>query len=204
MASDRSEKHLDAAPTRASELSRPDEGGSPHVESVSDREIVAAIQRGDRRGALSLCARRHGAALGRLCMALLGSQTEADDAVQETLLAAHAGFDDFRSDGSLRAWLFGIARRRCARVKERRGAVRPGTDAADERTADELLDVRRRAERARDLLERVRPTEREALLLRYGAELSFREVGEAAGVDEATARKRVSRALARLRELVKE
>jgi len=50
----------------------------------------------------------------------------------------------------------------------------------------------------------VRPTEREALLLRYGAELSFREVGEAVGVDEATARKRVSRALARLRELVKE
>jgi RNA polymerase sigma-70 factor (ECF subfamily) len=124
--------------------------------------------------------------------------------VQETLLAAHAGFDAFRSDGSLRAWLYGIARRRCARVKERRGAVQASTDAADERTADELLDVRRRAERARDLLERVRPTEREALLLRYGAELSFREVGEAVGVDEATARKRVSRALARLRELVKE
>lgn len=204
MASDRSEKHLDAAITRASEVGRSDEGDSPRIEVGSDRDIVLAIQLGDRRAALSLCARRHGAALGRLCMALLGSRTEADDAVQETLLAAHAGFDDFRSDGSLRAWLYGIARRRCARVKERRGAVQAGPDAADERTADDLLDVRRRAERARDLLERVRPTEREALLLRYGAELSFREVGAATGVDEATARKRVSRALARLRELVKE
>lgn len=204
MASDRSEQHLDAVISTASESGRAGEGESPRADSTSDRDIVLAIERGDRRGALSLCARRHGAALGRLCMALLGSQTEADDAVQETLLAAHAGFDDFRRDGSLRAWLYGIARRRCARVKERRGAVRPGTDAADERTADELLEVRRRAQRARDLLERVRPTEREALLLRYGAELSFREVGEAAGVDEATARKRVSRALARLRELVKE
>ena len=204
MASDRSEKHLDAAISTAAELARADEGGSPRNEPASDRDIVLAIQRGDRRGALSLCARRHGAALGRLCMALLGSQVEADDAVQETLLAAHAGFDDFRGDGSLRAWLYGIARRRCARVKEQRGAVEAGTDGADERTADELLDVRRRAEQARELLERVRPTEREALLLRYGAELSFREVGEAVGVDEATARKRVSRAVARLRELVKE
>jgi len=204
MASDRSEKHLDAAITRASDVGRADEGDSPRTASGTDRDIVLAIERGDRRAALSLCARRHGAALGRLCMALLGSQTEADDAVQETLLAAHAGFDDFRSDGSLRAWLYGIARRRCARVKERRGAVEAGTDTADERTADDLLDVRRRAERARNLLERVRPTEREALLLRYGAELSFREVGAATGVDEATARKRVSRALARLRELVKE
>jgi RNA polymerase sigma-70 factor (ECF subfamily) len=41
-------------------------------------------------------------------------------------------------------------------------------------------------------------------LLRYEAGLSYREVGEACGVDEAAARKRVSRALARLRELVKE
>ena len=39
---------------------------------------------------------------------------------------------------------------------------------------------------------------------RYEAGLSYREVGEACGVDEAAARKRVSRALARLREIVKE
>jgi len=202
MASDRSEKHLDAAiPISSLEGVV---GAGPRGAVGSDGDILAAIERGDRRGALALCARVHGASLGRLCMALLGSQAEADDAVQETLLAAHAGFEDFRSDGSLRAWLFGIARRRCARVKERRGTVKSGSDGADERTADDLLEVRRRAERARDLLERVRPTEREALLLRYEGELSFREVGEAVGIDEATARKRVSRALARLRELVKE
>ena len=177
---------------------------SPVPMEPSPDPIALLLQEGHHREALAACVRTHGAVLGRLCMALLGSQAEADDAVQETLLAAHAGFEDFRSDGSLRAWLFGIARRRCARVKERRGTVKSGSDGADERTADDLLEVRRRAERARDLLERVRPTEREALLLRYEGELSFREVGEAVGIDEATARKRVSRALARLRELVKE
>ncbi|HEV8549767.1 MAG TPA: RNA polymerase sigma factor [Polyangiaceae bacterium] len=192
---------MDAAISTA-ELGAAPGGETPRAEP--DGDILAAIARGDRRDALGLCARRHGAAVGRLCMALLGSQTEAEDAAQETLLAAHAAFADFRSDGSLRAWLFGIARRRCARVKERRGAVRAGAEGSDERTADELLEIRRRAERARALLERVRPTEREALLLRYAGELSFREVGSAAGIDEATARKRVSRALARLRELVKE
>lgn len=173
------------------------------VES-GDAEIVAAIRRGERRVALALCARRHGSALGRVCMAMLGSQAEADDAVQETLLAAHGGFEAFRGDGSLRAWLFGIARRRCARVLERRGVTGAAVEQADLRTADVLLDVRRRAETARELLARVRPSEREALLLRYAGELSFREVGEAVGVDEATARKRVSRALARLRELARE
>jgi RNA polymerase sigma-70 factor, ECF subfamily len=177
---------------------------APAEVAGGDDEIVAAIRRGERRAALALCARRHGSALGRVCMAMLGSQAEADDAVQETLLAAHASFDGFRGEGSLRAWLFGIARRRCARAIERRGATGRAAEESDFRTADELLDVRRRAETARALLGRVRPSEREALLLRYTAELSFREVGEAVGVDEATARKRVSRALARLRELARE
>ena len=178
--------------------------GAPTEVVGGDDEIVAAIRRGERRAALALCARRHGGALGRVCMAMLGSQAEADDAVQETLLAAHAAFEGFRGEGSLRAWLFGIARRRCARVIERRGATGTGVEQADPHTADELLHVRRRAETARALLARVRPSEREALLLRYTAELSFREVGEAVGIDEATARKRVSRALARLRELARD
>jgi len=173
------------------------------VES-GDAEIVAAIRRGERRTALALCARTHGGALGRVCMAMLGSQAEADDAVQETLLAAHGAFEGFRGEGSLRAWLFGIARRRCARVLERRGLTGSAVEQTELCLADELLDARRRAESARELLARVRPSEREALLLRYTGELSFREVGEAVGVDEATARKRVSRALARLRELARE
>ena len=72
-------------------------------------------------------------------------------------------------------------------------------DAPD--TPHELVERRARAHRMRLLLEDMRPTEREALLLRYEAELSFQEVSEVLGIDEPTARKRVSRALARLREL---
>jgi RNA polymerase sigma-70 factor (ECF subfamily) len=205
MGSDGSEKSLDSPIEIAKTDARASGAGAATKPAENDADIVRALEKGDRRTALTLCARRHGSSIGRLCMALLGSQSEADDATQETLLAAHAAFDGFRGEGSLRAWLFGIARRRCARVLERRGGQKPvREEAVDGRTADELLDARRRAESARALLLQVRPTEREALLLRYTAELSFREVGEASGVDEATARKRVSRGLARLRELCKE
>jgi RNA polymerase sigma-70 factor (ECF subfamily) len=210
MGSDGSEKKLDlssAASARAPGSSAPRAVGGD-----ADAEIVGAVQRGDHNEALKLCARQHGRSLGRLCMALLGSASEADDALQDTLLAAHSAFGTYRGEGSLRAWLFSIARRRCARVLERR-STQPGverraaddaSDAAGSESADALLEARRRAETARALLARVRPTEREALLLRYEAGLSYREVGEACGVDEAAARKRVSRALARLREFVKE
>jgi RNA polymerase sigma-70 factor (ECF subfamily) len=176
--------------------------------SAEDREIVEAIGRGDHRTALSLCVRHHAAAIGRLCMALVGSNAEADDLVQETLLDAHAGFADYRGDGALRAWLFGIARRKCARHLERTARrasrLRLVHDADRDGTAEELLQLRQRAEAARSALSSVRPSEREAVVLRFVAELSFREVGEACGIEEAAARKRVSRAIARLREAVKE
>ena len=153
---------------------------------------------------LSLCARHHGAAIGRLCMALVGSQSEAEDLAQETLLAALAGISEFRGDGPIRAWLFGIARRKCARHLERHSRrearLRLIHDATRGELADELLAKRQRAETARAALEAIRPSEREAVVLRFAGELSFRDVGVACGIDEAAARKRVSRALARLRD----
>jgi RNA polymerase sigma-70 factor (ECF subfamily) len=54
----------------------------------------------------------------------------------------------------------------------------------------------------RDALEKLKPSEREALVLRFVADLSHREIAVACGLDEAAARKRISRALARLRSIV--
>ncbi len=166
--------------------------------------IAALIAGGDHREALAACARTHAAPLGRLCMAMLGAQHDADEAVQETLIAAHRSMASYRGEGSVRAWLCGIARHVCARQLEtRRRAARPlevvppdGDDPAG------TFAPRRRADAVRGALERLRPTEREALVLRYVADLSHRELATACAIDEATARKRVSRALDRLRTVL--
>jgi RNA polymerase sigma-70 factor (ECF subfamily) len=174
------------------------------VVQPEDVEIVSALARGETRRALALCVERHGASIGRLCMAMLGSQGDADDVTQETLLSAHQSFGEYRGAGSLRAWLLGIARHKCLQQLEksrRRGAkLSLATNgSAAEPGADEALGAKHRAERARALLDNVRPSDRDALLLRFLADLSFKEVAAASGIDEATARKRVSRALTRLR-----
>lgn len=173
--------------------------------AAADAEILQAVSAGEPRRALSLCVQWHGASIGRLCMAMLGSQPEADDVTQETLLAAHQGLGAYRADGSLRAWLFGIARNKCLQLLEknrRRGARLRLVSEAEVPSLDEVLGARQRAQRARELLEAVRPSERDALLLRYGADLSFKEVAALCGIDEPTARKRVSRALLRLRSVL--
>jgi RNA polymerase sigma-70 factor (ECF subfamily) len=176
-----------------------------------EQAIALALDAGDRRGALLLCARHYGATIGRLCMAMVGSQADAEDLTQETLLDAHEGFDGWRREAPMRAWLLAIARRKCARhieKKVRRTArLRLVHDVESEpagTSAEREVLVRQRAERARAALESVRPSEREALLLRYAAGLSFEEVGLACGIDAVAARKRVSRAIAHLRETLQQ
>ena len=168
--------------------------------------LAGLIAQGSYRDAVALAARTHGDAMGRLCMAMLGSQAEAEEAAQEALIAAYDSMSNYRGEGSVKAWLMGISRRICARRLETRTRQQKKLklvyDATSEANMpDDMVERRRMAERVRAALERLRPTEREALVLRYGGDLSFREVGQACGIEEATARKRASRGLARLREV---
>jgi RNA polymerase sigma-70 factor (ECF subfamily) len=172
----------------------------------ADDPIVSMIRGGRHRDAVAACARTHGAVLGRLCMAMLGSRADADEAAQETLLRAHRAMATYRGDGSLKAWLCGIARHVCAHALEtrRRGrdlleVVPDVGDAPDARAA---LATRMRSHAVRAALAQLKPSEREALHLRYVADLSHREIAVACNLDEATARKRVSRALVRLRSVL--
>jgi len=182
---------------------------APTASRASEDPVARRIAAGDYHGALAACAHQHGAALGRLCFVWLGSKAEADEASQEALLAAFDAMADYRGDGSVRAWLFGIARRVCARrsaITSRREAIlrRVHDPAAAPDAPDAIASERHRAERLRGALDQLRPSDRDALVLRYHAELSFRDVALACGLDEPAARKRVGRALERLRDLLGE
>jgi RNA polymerase sigma-70 factor (ECF subfamily) len=170
--------------------------------------IAAMVQDGRHREALTACARAHGVIVGRLCMALLGSQADADEATQETFLRAHRSMPTYRGEGSVKAWLCGIARHVCAHMLETR---RRGREVLELVPKDELAEdarvlfaLKRRSRALRDGLAKLKPSEREALVLRFVADLSHREIATACNLDEATARKRISRALARLRAVMPE
>jgi RNA polymerase sigma-70 factor (ECF subfamily) len=176
-----------------------------HATIMNEPDPIAdAIRQGAYRDAVALSARHHGIALGRFCMALLGDAAEAEETTQETLIAAFDAFPQYRGEGSVRGFLFGIARRLCAKrlttLVRRERRLQLVHDATPEsQTPADLLDRRRRAMRVRDALEALKPSEREAVVLRYESGLPYREIAELMAIDEPAARKRVSRALLQLR-----
>jgi RNA polymerase sigma-70 factor (ECF subfamily) len=179
----------------------------PWAEIQTLDPLSKLINEGAYRDAVALAARDHGAAIGRLCMAMLGSQAEAEETTQETLIAAIDAMPSYRGEGSVKGWLMGIARRLCARriakrVRREKKLHLVHDAGPGNALPDEEVERRRQAEGIREALESLRPSEREALLLRYGSEMSYREVGQACGIEEAAARKRANRGLSRLRAVL--
>ena len=56
----------------------------------------------------------------RLAMSMLDDPADADDAAQETFIAAAAGLDGFRGDSKIKTWLFGITINTCRAQRRKR------------------------------------------------------------------------------------
>ncbi|MDQ3548142.1 MAG: sigma-70 family RNA polymerase sigma factor [Chloroflexota bacterium] len=171
--------------------------------TMTDEQLARlALRQRDAFGELYL---RYADRIFRYAAGRTGSRTVADDVLNDTMVGALEGLHRYDSDkGSFASWLFTIASRRIAdharrRVQLWRFLDRRGANTID----DDLLDALIRAEdqeHIRLAVQRLPKRQREIVLLRYVAELSFRDVARVLGVSEGAARMRVNRALHRLAE----
>jgi RNA polymerase sigma-70 factor (TIGR02960 family) len=99
-----------------------DEKGEAVTEVTADLLSKARAGDGD---AFRLLTEPHRRELQVHCYRMLGSFQDAEDALQETLLAAWQGFEKFEGRASLRTWLYQIATYRC--INARRSASRRAT-----------------------------------------------------------------------------
>src|ERR1700744_6133198 len=78
------------------------------------------------------------------CYRILGSLQDAEDLLQETLLAAWRGLEQFEGRSSLRAWLYTIATNRCLnalRERERRPQAAPGGRAGGAHPPESFAEI---------------------------------------------------------------
>ncbi|MFC1402128.1 MULTISPECIES: RNA polymerase subunit sigma-70 [Streptacidiphilus] len=87
-------------------------------------ELLARARTGDR-DAFAELVRPHRRELHVHCYRMLGSLQDAEDMLQETLLAAWVGLGGFEGRSSVRTWLYRIATNRCLNALRATGRRRP-------------------------------------------------------------------------------
>jgi len=156
--------------------------------SIPDRELVRRIAAGDQASFAALY-RDYSVRLYRYALVRSGSKDLADDALQETMLAAWRSAGGFRGESSLATWLFGICHNVLSHLLRRsREAVASGYVLGTETDPWPGEDGRL------DLLEalcRLDEGHRTAVFLVYYQEFSVAEAAAVMGVPEGTVKSRL-------------
>jgi RNA polymerase sigma-70 factor, ECF subfamily len=150
---------------------------------------------------------RHGAAVRAFCARRTGSIDTADDLVSIVFLEAWRRRAEVELiDGKALPWLYGIARRtmqhrRRTALRHRRALERLAPAKAVPDHADEVagrLDDERHLARLGAAFQRLKPSDRDVLVLCVWQGLTYAEAAVALGVPVGTVRSRLSRARSRL------
>jgi RNA polymerase sigma-70 factor (TIGR02960 family) len=93
--------------------------------AVADAEHLLRRARNGDEAAFAELAEAHRRELHVHCYRILGSVQDAEDLVQETMLAAWRGLDRFEGRSALRSWLYTIATNQCLNALRKRGRRPP-------------------------------------------------------------------------------
>jgi RNA polymerase sigma-70 factor (ECF subfamily) len=202
------------APLRAgSDRGAGNPAGTPADDAASDAALAARVAAREP-DAFETLMRRHNRRLFRVARAILRSDPDAEDALQDAYLAAYRAIGRFRGEARLSTWLTRIVVNQAYARLRKAGAATvialpEVPDMSLDTTAPPLhlpaeapdhaalrAELRRLLERHIDAL----PEQfRTAFVLREVEELSVEEAAAALGVPEATVRTRAHRARALLR-----
>ena len=185
----------------------------PLTNPAEDLALLNEMRRGNA-AAFEALYRRHQGPLYRFALLRCGAPDTAADVVQEIFLALLADklkFDPLR--GALQGFLFGVARNLVLKREEANGRyvsiARDGDDENDEHVTvdpapqpvDRLL-ADETAETVRRALQSLAPHYRDVIILYEMHDMSYVEIAHIFGIDIGTVRSRLSRARAKLADML--
>ncbi|MBL0938904.1 MAG: RNA polymerase sigma factor [Gemmatimonadaceae bacterium] len=178
----------------------------------SDATLVHQVLAGQTDTFAVLVDRYHAACL-RVATNLLGNADDAEDVVQDSFVRAYRHLGSYQERDRFGAWLTRIVVNQCRTraSKEARYVPfdherAPGNveNPLAALTAAPDVEHKERVAELRHALAQLGTEHREAIVLRFGEELSYEEMASLTGVGVSALKMRVQRACARLRTLLSE
>lgn len=169
----------------------------------SDSAVVQRVLAGDLE-AFALLVDRHHARLARYAFHLLGSDAEAEEAVQDSFVRAYRSLGTYAERDQFGAWVMRILVNRC-RTRLVRDKRREETAAAWFRETDQSFepsDEFANRDELSSALAQLPTDQREAVVLRYADELGYDEISSITGAKISALKMRVKRGCERLRAIL--
>jgi RNA polymerase sigma-70 factor (ECF subfamily) len=182
------------------------DAGSPP--EIPDGKLVEMVLRGDLT-AFEQLVHRYQPALLRLANSKLQRPELAEEALQETFLAAHKSLHTYDSRFAFRTWLWTILINQCRRIGSRQGRstvqlCAVGTElnalASQDKHPDEQVADRESRQRLQAMLDQISPMQATALRLRFFEGLKFHEIAEQMQCSLSAAKQRVRTGLSLIAE----
>ena len=169
----------------------------------SDAAVIQRVLAGDVE-AFALLVDRHHARMARYAFHLLGSEAEAEEAVQDSFVRAYRSLATYREQERFGAWILRILVNRC-RTRLVRDRRREEVAAAWVRETDQPFEPSERLAMRDELtvaLAQLPGDQREAVVLRYADELDYDEISSITGAGISALKMRVKRGCERLRAIL--
>lgn len=163
---------------------------------MNDDKLISQIQRGNKIYANELIERYYSSIL-RYCSWHCYNIDRAEDLTQETFFKVFRDIETYEHKGSFKSYLYTIAHHLCIDENRKHTTLELKDDFPMEDSNLRQVEDR---DQINFLLSLLSPTQREAILLRYGEQLSFREISKILGIPARTVQSRVRAALAILRK----
>jgi RNA polymerase sigma-70 factor (ECF subfamily) len=173
------------------------------VNQPSDAVVVQRVLSGDVE-AFALLVDRHHARLARYAFHLLGSEAEAEEAVQDSFVRAYRSLSTYKEQEQFGGWIMRILVNRC-RTRLVRDKRREEAAAAWVRECEQTFEPSERLAMRDELgkaLAQLPTEQREAVVLRYADELDYDEISAITGAGISALKMRVKRGCERLRAIL--
>jgi RNA polymerase sigma factor (sigma-70 family) len=173
------------------------------AQALTDSELVARCRAGDQEAWAELVDRFSRYVYAISVQAFRLSDADAEDVFQEVFARAYQHLDGLRDDAAVRPWLAQLTRRLCIDRLRASARERPTADEELELAgSEETLTQLEEALTVHEALAEVPEHCREILDRFFARDESYKTIGDALDLPSGTIASRISRCLARLRELL--
>lgn len=164
----------------------------------SDDDLVEQIRNGNEKAAEELIKRYYSAIL-RYCGRQGFHLEKAEDLTQETFLKLFKNLSGYKGKRKFKAYLYTIANHLCIDESRKMKVYSLENEEEVRCECDGLRQIEDKSE-MEYLLNLLSQEQREAVILRFGEQLEFREIAQAMGCNLRTAQSRVRNALKIMRK----